>query len=359
MTIPVIQFRTPSLEQARDEVLAGRVRETRLGPYCLFNYRPCCQFDDSLWNPTNRACRGLVFDQGGQAIARPFPKFFNVGQTPESEPERLKQLQLHRVSPKFDGSLGIAWWNHHVGSPQVTTRGSFDSKQALWATAYLKATMTWELGQLLRAGWTYLFEIIYPENQIVVRYDFAGLVGLARVSPEGVLSFELDALPDQCRTAEHLPSLTLEAVLRAGESEEGNEGWVLTYTDGTMVKVKTADYQRLHRLVSGFSAKRVWEILARGDSVRAIFDELPDEFMNEALSFAYQFVGARKSEHQAFLNSLPAEDARNWARKDAALWAKANLPKRFLSLFFLWLDGSGRPYNDQLWNLVKPKGASE
>ena len=214
--------------------------------------------------------------------------------------------------------------------------------------------MSWDLGRQLRQGWTHLFEIIYPENQVVVRYDFAGLVALARVSPEGVLSFNLDALPG--RTAEHLPGLTLDHMLRARESESGHEGWVLTYTDGTMAKVKTADYFRLHRLVSGFSAKRVWEILARGDSVRATFDELPDEFMAEALKYAAQFADARKAEHQAFSEALPAEDARCWDRKDAALWAKANLPRRFLSIFFLWLDGRGRAYNDQLWDLVKPKG---
>ena len=69
------------------------------------------------------------------------------------------------VYEKLDGSLGILYW---LGDePYIATRGSFESPQAQIATELLRA---YDLSGLDRRR-TYLFEIIYPENRIVVNYD--------------------------------------------------------------------------------------------------------------------------------------------------------------------------------------------
>ena len=44
------------------------------------------------------------------------------------------------------------------------------------------------------------------------------------------------------------------------------------------VKIKYAEYVRLHRLVTGLSARTVWEVLVAGGDLDALTEPLPDEF---------------------------------------------------------------------------------
>jgi RNA ligase len=105
-------------------------------------------------------------------VARPFPKFFNYGEQPDEDTRRLGQP--FTLSEKVDGSLGIHYrWN---GTDGIATRGSFHSPQAQWATAALADSPPVRFDY----GRTHLFEIVYPENRIVVDYgDRAELVYLA------------------------------------------------------------------------------------------------------------------------------------------------------------------------------------
>jgi hypothetical protein len=88
---------------------------------------------------------------------------------------------LARASLKVDGTLGIVFlWD---GTLRVATKRRLDSEQACWAQAWLQkggAATT-----VLEAGWTYLFEIVYADNALVVEYAFEGLVLLGACAPDG------------------------------------------------------------------------------------------------------------------------------------------------------------------------------
>src|SRR5262249_36061422 len=114
------------------------------------------------------SCRGLITDEAGTIVARPFQKFFHLAQM-ETLPD-----EPFEVYEKLDGSLGILYW---LGEkPYMATRGQFDSRQAQVATRLLQR---YDLPALDRRL-TYLFEIIYPENRVVVNYgDRRELVLLA------------------------------------------------------------------------------------------------------------------------------------------------------------------------------------
>jgi len=45
----------------------------------LYNYTQNTQFE-RLWNEVTLQCRGLILDPSYNIIARPFPKFFNLGE---------------------------------------------------------------------------------------------------------------------------------------------------------------------------------------------------------------------------------------------------------------------------------------
>jgi RNA ligase len=75
----------------------------------------------------------------------------------------------------MDGSLGILY--KVDGKPYLATRGSFVSDQAVAGTAMLHE----RYGDYeFEDGFTYLFEIIYPENRIVI--DYKGMSDLSCVT---------------------------------------------------------------------------------------------------------------------------------------------------------------------------------
>ena len=82
------------------------------------------------WNEATVACRGLILDDAGRVVARPFPKFFGPS---EPDAPAVPTHQEMEVTAKLDGSLGIAY-THPEGDVRLATRGSLASEQALEAT---------------------------------------------------------------------------------------------------------------------------------------------------------------------------------------------------------------------------------
>ena len=117
-------------------------------PLTIWNYSEKVQYE-MLWDEVTIVCRGLVTDDSGAVIAKPFPKFFNYEEgkhTPTSEFE---------VFEKMDGSLGILF--NYDGEWILATRGSFTSEQSKKGCELLKK---YPIENLDRKN-TYLFEIIY------------------------------------------------------------------------------------------------------------------------------------------------------------------------------------------------------
>ena len=88
-----------------------------------------CQYGRH-WTPTTKAAQGLILEEAtSRVVARPFEKFFNVGETPETAADKLPWGDPHELTEKMDGSLGIIYC--HEGKFDIATRGAFDSPQAI------------------------------------------------------------------------------------------------------------------------------------------------------------------------------------------------------------------------------------
>ena len=127
-------------------------------PLTIWNYTEKVQYE-SLWDEVTLATRGLVTDGSGRVVARPFSKFFNV------EEGKHTPTQDFEVFEKMDGSLGIVFV--YEGQVVYATRGSFASDQAKWMADW---GGKYNFSHIIVEGYTYLFEIIYPQNMIVVNY---------------------------------------------------------------------------------------------------------------------------------------------------------------------------------------------
>jgi hypothetical protein len=84
-------------------------------------------------------------------------------------------------------------------------------------------------------------------------------------------------------------STTLDDLVSQQASATGVEGWVLSYPDGLRVKIKTADYIRLHKALSGFCPKQVYEAVladnAQPGALDAYLTGLPEEIQDEAKAY--------------------------------------------------------------------------
>lgn len=313
----------------------------------ILNYTPKTQAE-RIWTPTTRTCRGLIV-HGDQIAARPWAKFFNYG---EHEDGTLDLGAPVEVTDKLDGSLGILY-TAPGGRLAIATRGSFTSEQALHATELLRTRYAdWEPAD---RGSTYLFEIVYPENRIVVDYGQADdLVLLGKVTRAGQALGPGSANWPGPRT-QVFPARTLADAL-ALEPRPNAEGLVIRYPDtGVIVKVKQDDYVALHRLVTGLSERTVWEHLAANDGAyTGLLEQVPDEFHDwvtrhaEALLDQHAVVfGRAQAAHEEILTTL----GDGFERREYAQLA-ATRPER--PWLFMLLDG--RDPSPAIWRTLRPVG---
>ncbi len=261
------------------EVEAGYISVQRhpVADLRIFNYTQRAQWENH-WTPETRACRGLIVDGKNHIVARPFPKFFNLDQVPvigDTIP-----AEPFEVFEKLDGSLGILYYEP-IGGWQIATRGSFTSDQAKLGQKLFDKIIGGQVNREI----TLLFEIIHPDNRIVVDYGRrAELVLLA-----GVLNRSGDEVPYAFLktmgypVAKRFDGLNDLAAITAMQ-EDNAEGFVIRFQSGYRVKVKFEEYKRLHKLLTGVTPRYIWDILRNGQSLDPLFERTPDEFHTWARS---------------------------------------------------------------------------
>jgi T4 RnlA family RNA ligase len=301
----------------------------------IYNYSQKAQYE-RIWNEVTLACRGLILDGNYQVVARPFQKFFNLGEFEN----QVVPNESFEVYEKMDGSLGILYWIEN--EVHISTRGSFVSEQALVATEMLR-TQYAEVIPLLDKSKTYLFEIIYPENRIVLDYgNERKLVLLAIVDTETGLENELQDIGFE--TAKRYDGLNDLSKLKELE-EENKEGFVVKYKNGYRLKVKFDEYQRIHRIVTQVSSLNIWEYLKEGQDLLPILDRVPDEFYDWVkITHAKLLDNFAEIETQSKQDFKVLED-----RKTTALYFQTC---QYPSVLFKMLDE--QPYDQVIWKIVKP-----
>jgi RNA ligase len=250
-------------------------------PLTIWNYSEKVQYE-MLWDEVTIACRGLVTDDSGTVIAKPFPKFFNYEEVIDKIVIPWDSEYVY-VQEKMDGSLGILF--NYNGEWMLATRGSFTSDQAVKGLEILKSK--YDLKRFT-PNVTYLCEIIYPENRIVVNYNGEEMITfLGATTPEGELNwataksmFRASGIAYEDIVWTSMDSLTEDLFKRYQNlNESGKEGFVIRfYPSGYRVKIKFEEYVRLHKIMTNFSTRNIWETLANGEDLMASLVDVPDEF---------------------------------------------------------------------------------
>lgn len=269
-----------SLMPFESEVKRGYLRKVEDKDLVLYNYTDKCVYD-AEWNEVTRYSRGLIFEKKtGKIAAMPFPKFFNIGEMPETRLENLPD-EKYKVTEKMDGSLGIIFY--YDGYWRTATRGSLNSEQAIKAKQILKK---YDMGDISK-DLTILVEIIYPENKIVVNYgNEEKLVLLSAIDIKK--EKEVNDKQRQIISKQTMIPLirefdyTIKQMIELQKTiSKDEEGFVVRFESGLRVKIKGKEYLRIHKLISYMTPLSFWESMENGKVSIDYLQELPEEYKED------------------------------------------------------------------------------
>lgn len=314
----------------------------------ILNYSPKAQ-SNKYWDEYTTACRGLVIDAEGTILARPFKKFKNYEEYQPSEIDMSKKFEIFE---KMDGSLIILFYYEPRMEWIVASRGSFISEQSLEAKKMLNTSIFDMLSKID----TYLFELIYPENRIVVDYGKRWeLVLLTRI--ETKTGFELYYCDlanwySKWFTVVKKYDMLINNLNDLKRLEEDNkEGFVVKFEDGFRVKVKFAEYVRLHGILTNVSNLTIWEHLKNNYNFDELLDRVPDEFyvwLNKTVKVLQ--LSFNEIERLALKEFVRIYHVNNIVeRKEFAVEA---LKSEHRSILFKLYDK--KSYNEIIWKMIRP-----
>lgn len=301
----------PRIQFKRETVLGGR--DVIIVSYMIA--------DSDLWEQENALeARGITFDAvSGDCIARPFEKFFNVGEREETQPHRL-DFEGARVFEKRDGSMItpvlINW------CVEFKTKKSFTSDVALSASACAPELLKEFCLHCLSQRITPIFEFTHPQHTVVIEYgDEPKFVLLAARRMDSGEYVELSELMPERWGIECIEeySLTVDEVFAQMKDRTEFEGYVLLLRDGRRVKIKTEWYLRNHRLRTELRVK---------DVALAVVDETLDDVKSALALEGFDLSPVEEIERQVVREIAQIETSvkyladlirREPTRKDAAL----------------------------------------
>lgn len=175
--------------------------------------------------------------------------------------EDVKHKKITRVQNKEDGSI-ISFVKFENGEIRAKSKTSFESDQAQMAQELYNNNKKYReyIDMCLDCNSVPIFELCSPENQIVLEYQETKLVLLqVREKNSGEYS-NIEAFKEAyygpihygIEVAEDFPESmkNLDDLLARKEIDTSDiEGWIITFEDGQMAKIKTDKYLSLHGLI--------------------------------------------------------------------------------------------------------------
>lgn len=326
-------------------------------PLIIWNYSDRVQYQN-LWDKDKFLydCRGLITDTKGNLIAKSFPKFFNYNEIENKTniPWKDKYVLLQ---DKIDGSLGILF--NYNREWILSTKGSFVSEQSIKGYELLK-----EQFDLTKfdPNFTYMIEIVYPENRIVVNYEKSFITFLSIFYKDEELDWneskillKLFGVKDEnIVETKSYKSISPEIVdnLRK-QNIKNKEGYVFRFLPTNFrFKLKFEEYLRLHKLYSNISNITVWQNLKEGKKIEDWIDGVPDEFYTSIKNIENQLIDKYKNlENEYKWNFMIIN--KSVILNDRKTFAIQANKYKYPSLLFQMKDN--KDYTELIWKLIKPE----
>lgn len=317
----------------------------------IYTYSIDCQIDRK-WNYINIHARGIIFNKEGKLIAKPFPKFFNYG-----EPEAIVLNEKYKIYDKADGSLGILYFVKDV--PYLATKGSFDSIQAQIGTRILHEKYK-NTFKSLNTNYTYLFEIIYPQNRIVVDYGETEdiiLIGVIETSTGIELNLEdfkdvgFNLIKEYTKEFETLSFEELKEL-----DLFNKEGFIIKYENGNRLKLKFKEYLKLHAIITQISSNVIWKLMYNATPLDLILKNIPDEFYDWIKTTHDQILVSKYSLKSYIYSQLASIYSNNFkSKKEMYDYINNSYEGDTLSMLLSLYSGNDLKFKELLWENIKPE----
>lgn len=287
-------------EPYEERVKAGYLSKAEDEDLVLYNYTDKCTFEKK-WDKYTLECRGLIFEKAtGIVVARPFGKFFNLGETENTQLHNLPN-ESYSCFEKMDGSLGIVFW--HKNKWRVATRGSLTSVQAKEGEKILQQYKLRPNGHDVGANVTLLTEIVYPENRhnagarLVIDYGNTRMLVLlaAYCSITGNEFSREDVEGMASRTGMPLVAKfdhTIEQMIEMQKTLPADkEGFVVRFESGMRIKIKGAEYMRMHKILNSITPLVIWEMMLESKEFAvpsSYMVQIPEEYRDEVFDIVFK-----------------------------------------------------------------------
>jgi len=235
------------------------------------------QLESPMGEKIVQQCRGIIVDEADnwQIVSYPYDKFFNYG---ECHAPKLN-WDTAKVYEKLDGSLMTIYY--YQGEWRVQSSGMADAVGEVNGFKYTFSQLFWKVWQELNyqlpaeTNYCFMFELMTPYNRIVVRHDRHKLV-LHGVRNKLTLEEENPSIwSDEYswQLVESYPLQTLAEIIAIADKLDPmqSEGYIVCDTEFNRIKVKSPQYVAISHLKTGFSTRRMLEIVATNEG---------EEFLN-------------------------------------------------------------------------------
>lgn len=360
------------------------------GDLVLYNYTDKCTYD-KYWNKYTMECRGLILNKvTGDTVARPFPKFFNLGELESPALPDMPTTKDYEVYDKLDGSLGILYLDPSDNIHKIATRGSFKSDQAIKATSmwHDKVALGISTDEFYKdfirdfpeyTDYTLLFEIIYPENRVnpgarlVCDYGNTEAVILLgavhRVTGKDLDHSQLTYISNQlCIPVAKKFEYTIEQMIELKKTlSMTEEGFVVRWPSGFRMKIKGDEYCRMQKILNGINPLNIWDIMTESNKYSGRFEvpytykeQIPEEILPE--------VNEMEAKLKSLYSNVWVECMREY--EDGLNFAQENFPEeiekglgifsqkettKHKSCMFLIHKVNVNGYKKYMSNMIRPK----
>jgi RNA ligase len=313
---------------------------------------------DTFHNAYERECRGIIFHADGPIMSRPYHKFFNMDERPETMIQNVDFSKPHVRLEKLDGSMirpifvnGKLTWGSKAGETFLTPQiEHFVEDNPQYRSFALNCILFY----------TPIFEWCSRQNRVVIDHPVDRLVLTAirdnitgeYVSHSQLKNWALTAGLDYVKAYEG-NSENIDAFVEEVKLLQGAEGFVIRFDDGLMLKLKANEYIRFHRAKDNINLeKNVVNILVndQADDFRTLLMASDrDRFEKFELYFWWEM----KTNAARIWNEIYHLQWESVTKKQFALEYQQEYPVMFRPIFFSHLEGKEVSSGEILEDLKK------
>jgi hypothetical protein len=219
---------------------------------------------------------------------------------------------------------------------------------------------------LMNVKHTYLFEIIYPDNRIVIDYgDKESLVLTGIIDTESGEEFDVDYLQAEsekigCEMVKVFVFEKFEDLFKVRDLLTVNEeGFVITFDNGYKCKLKGAAYCAVHKKMNNLTPLAFWNAfdVDAFKMPESFLSELPEEFresVDELTEVTERMHNESYDRLKTLASTIPQFDSDAAGRKRRFDYITLHIEPQDVGFVLSILNGNVRKTKESIHRMVRP-----